>query len=125
MTDTGTETKLFSSATNPAPRTKLSPTFRSHADREYNTLHFALQSRVPNGAYPPLDSPSSFSLLLMINLTCGYPSSSQKCKLASSTSVKANGANANLYSSSIFFQAYCKRGLWYNIFNHGKLPVPI
>ena len=33
--------------------------FRSNADRAYNTLHFATQSRVPKGALPPLDSPTT------------------------------------------------------------------
>ena len=31
--------------------------FHSNADRAYNTLHFASQSRVPKGALPPLDTP--------------------------------------------------------------------
>ena len=32
--------------------------FHGNADRAYNTLHFALQSRVPNGALPPLETPT-------------------------------------------------------------------
>ena len=35
------------------------PHFRSNADRAYNTLHFAPQSRVPNGALPPLETPAT------------------------------------------------------------------
>ena len=35
------------------------PHFRGNADRAYNTLHFASQSRVPNGALPPLDTPTT------------------------------------------------------------------
>ena len=31
--------------------------FHGNADRAYNTLHFASQSRVPNGALPPLWKP--------------------------------------------------------------------
>ncbi len=33
--------------------------FHSNAGRAYNTLHFASQSRVPNGALPPLDTPTT------------------------------------------------------------------
>ncbi len=33
--------------------------FHANADRAYNTLHFASQSRVPNGALPPLDTPTT------------------------------------------------------------------
>ena len=33
--------------------------FHGNADRAYNTLHFASQSRVPNGALPPLDTPTT------------------------------------------------------------------
>lgn len=65
MINTGTEAKLFSSAVALTPDSQT-PIFRRRTDRGYNTLHFALQSRVPNGACPPLDSPYSFSLLLMI-----------------------------------------------------------
>ena len=32
--------------------------FHGNADRAYNTLHFASQSRVPNGALPPLEPPT-------------------------------------------------------------------
>ena len=32
--------------------------FHGNADRAYNTLHFASQSRVPNGALPPLETPT-------------------------------------------------------------------
>ena len=32
--------------------------FHDNADRAYNTLHFASQSRVPNGALPPLETPT-------------------------------------------------------------------
>ena len=33
--------------------------FQGNADRAYNTLHFAPQSRVPNGALPPLETPAT------------------------------------------------------------------
>ena len=33
--------------------------FHGNADRAYNTLHFAPQSRVPNGALPPLETPAT------------------------------------------------------------------
>ena len=33
--------------------------FHGNADRAYNTLHFATQSRVPKGATPPLDTPTT------------------------------------------------------------------
>ena len=33
------------------------PHFRSNADRAYNTLHFASQSRVPNGGVAPFGNP--------------------------------------------------------------------
>ena len=33
--------------------------FSGNADRAYNTLHFAPQSRVPNGALPPLETPAT------------------------------------------------------------------
>ena len=32
--------------------------FHGNADRAYNTLHFASQSRVPKGALPPLETPT-------------------------------------------------------------------
>ena len=32
--------------------------FHGNADRAYNTLHFALQSRVPNGGVAPLEPPT-------------------------------------------------------------------
>ena len=32
--------------------------FHGNADKAYNTLHFASQSRVPNGALPPLETPT-------------------------------------------------------------------
>ena len=33
--------------------------FHGDTDSAYNTLHFATQSRVPKGALPPLDSPTT------------------------------------------------------------------
>ena len=33
--------------------------FHGNAGRAYNTLHFATQSRVPKGATPPLDTPTT------------------------------------------------------------------
>ena len=41
--------------------------FHSNADRAYNTLHFALQSRVPNGALPPLETPTRKGDILPIH----------------------------------------------------------
>lgn len=38
--------------------------FHGNADRAYNTLHFATQSRVPKGALPPLDSPTTNGAML-------------------------------------------------------------
>ena len=40
----------------PCP-TRRQPHFRSNADRAYNTLHFASQSRVPNGGVAPFGNP--------------------------------------------------------------------
>ena len=40
----------------PCP-TRRQPHFRSNADRAYNTLHFATQSRVPKGGVAPFGNP--------------------------------------------------------------------
>ena len=54
-----TITALFSCCFKCACPPQRQPHFRSNADRAYNTLHFATQSRVPKGATPPLDTPTT------------------------------------------------------------------
>ena len=49
--------------------------FHSNADRAYNTLHFAMQSRVPKGAFAPFGYPHIFV------------SANRKLKLSSSPSL--------------------------------------
>ena len=40
--------------------TRVLQHFHSNADRAYNTLHFAMQSRVPKGAFAPFGYPHIF-----------------------------------------------------------------
>ena len=54
------QTKLCFPAASNAPRPPgWQRYFHGNADRAYNTLHFASQSRVPNGALPPLETPTT------------------------------------------------------------------
>ena len=79
--------------------------FRGNADRAYNTLHFAPQSRVQKGALPPFDTPTRNGDTLPLNgartaVSCYQPS----------------GLNCHRQG---------KRELWFHILNYGKLLIPI
>lgn len=105
MTDTGTETKLFLSASKSTPRIQ-SPTFRRPADRGYNTLDFASKVRVPKRGVAPLDSPV-ISVSRIQNRPCRFYILTPEIKEAPSPSSKGM-LTVLLYNyPKVAFLQYC------------------
>jgi len=78
--------------------------FRGNADRAYNTLHFALQSRVQKGALPPFDPPTRNGDTLPL--------------------YRARTAVSCYQPSGLYCHRQGKRELWFHILNYGKLRSP-
>ena len=79
--------------------------FHGNADRAYNTLHFASQSRVPNGGKPPLETPTRKGGVLPLH----------GVHTAFSFVIQPYGLSVEQKSAWD----------WCGIFNYGKLRSPI
>ena len=106
MTDTGTETKLFLSASKPATRIPVPDFSQTRRDRGYNTLDFASKVRVPKGALPPLDSPI-ISVSRIQNRPCRFYILAPEIKKAPSPSSKGMLTVLLYIYPKVVFMQYC------------------